>query len=282
MFVPPLAIYAIGWMIGIGLAPAMPQPWWAWLLLAALAAGGAWLVRRDPPMRQWAIAAALLGLGAARWVVAQPVYDASFIGSYNDKGEVTLEGVVIGEPDVRDTYVNLRVAADTLLGKDARSVVPVQGTALVQVPRFPAIAYGQRIRANGDLQTPPVFDDFSYADYLARQGVYSLLRQGRAAVINGEGGDKPRPYQWQVAIFKPIFAFKTLALAAIARTFPEPQGSLLSGILLGVEFGISQSLKDAIRATGTSHIVAISGNKCFLSPVTTCVAFPTTAHSSTL
>lgn len=257
MFVPPLAIYVIGWMIGIGLAPVMPQPWWAWLLLAALAAGGAWLARRDQTIRNFAIAAALLGLGAARWVVAQPVYDASFIGSYNDKGKATLEGVVIGEPDARDTYVNLRVAADTLLVKEAQSVVAVQGTVLVQVPRFPAIAYGRRIRANGDLQTPPVYDDFSYADYLARQGVYSILRRARASVINP--GRLPFWLQWQIAIFQPIYNFKSAALAAIARTFPEPQGSLLTGILLGVDANVSPSLQEAFRTTGTSHILAISG-----------------------
>ena len=49
------------------------------------------------------------------------------------------------------------------------------------------------------------------------------------------------------------------ALATIVRIFPEPQGSLLSGILLGVESGIPDSLKEDFRKAGASHIVAISG-----------------------
>lgn len=257
-YFPPLAIYVLGWLIGIGLAPGVPQPLWAWLLLSALAAAGAWLARRDPTIRNLAIAAVLLGLGAARWVVAQPTYDDSFIATYNDTGEATLEGVVIGEPDVRDTYVNLRLAADTLLLVDAAAPISVRGLALVQAPRYPAIQYGDRVRAFGDLQTPPTFEDFSYADYLARQGVYSILRRANATVIVG-AGLAPAPYEWQIAIFKPIYALKTRALTAIAGTFPEPQGSLLSGILLGVETGIPDSLKNAFRVTGTSHIVAISG-----------------------
>ncbi len=257
-YLPPLALYTLGWLIGIGLAPGVPQPWWAWLLLSALAAAGAWLARRDQTIRNLAIAAVLLGLGAARWVVAQPTYDDSFIATYNDTGEAALEGVVIGEPDVRDTYVNLRLAADTLLLADAAAPLAVRGLVLVQAPRYPAIQYGDRVRAYGDLQTPPTFEDFSYADYLARQGVYSILRRANANVIE-QGEDKPRPYEWQIAIFKPIYALKAHALAAIAATFPEPQGSLLSGILLGVESGIPDSLKNAFRVTGTSHIVAISG-----------------------
>jgi competence protein ComEC len=58
-----------------------------------------------------------------------------------------------------------------------------------------------------------------------------------------------------------LFAFKVHAKNVIARTLgvPEPQASLLTGILLGDDSGIPKSVQDAFRTTGTSHIVAISG-----------------------
>jgi competence protein ComEC len=265
-YFPPLAIYTIGWLIGIGIAPLVPQPLWAWGLLSGAGAGGAWLARRDPGMRNFALAVVMLGLGAIRWGWAQPVYDESFVGTYNDKGFVTFEGVVIDEPDTRDTYVNLRVAIDTLLPDGATQPVAAHGVVLAQVQPFPAFQYGDRLRVSGELQTPPVFEDFSYADYLARQGVYSLVRRARADPISNSPILRLRSGQvfdpllnFQITIFKPLFAFKARALAAIAAVFPEPQGALLSGILLGVETGIPESLKDAFRKTGTSHIVAISG-----------------------
>jgi competence protein ComEC len=40
---------------------------------------------------------------------------------------------------------------------------------------------------------------------------------------------------------------------------PEPQASLLAGILLGEGSGMPKSVQDAFRTTGTSHIIAISG-----------------------
>jgi competence protein ComEC len=160
---------------------------------------------------------------------------------------------------VRDTYVNLRVEADTLLIEGAQSAISIKGPVLVQVPRFPAFNYGDRIRAHGILQSPPEFEDFSYTDYLARQGIYSILRRATATPISNSLNPPNRILSFELTLFHPLYALKARALTAIAQTFPEPQGSLLSGILLGVETGIPDSLKDAFRKTGTSHIVAISG-----------------------
>jgi competence protein ComEC len=45
----------------------------------------------------------------------------------------------------------------------------------------------------------------------------------------------------------------------VESPFPEPEASLLSGILLGIESGISPQIREAFNATGTTHIIAISG-----------------------
>ncbi|MBI3243103.1 MAG: ComEC/Rec2 family competence protein [Chloroflexi bacterium] len=257
-YFPPLAIFILGWLVGIGLAPSLNWPWPAWLGVSAAGLAAAVITRHHLNWRNVAVAVVMFGLGAARWVWAQPAFDKTFIATYNNAGEATIEGIVIDEPDVRDTYVNLRIEVDTLQLKDSDSSLQVHGTVLAQVPRFPAFNYGDRIRAFGVLESPPVFEDFSYADYLARQGVYSLLRRATAETITNTPITDPL-ISLQLAIFKPLFAFKARALAAIAATFPEPQGSLLSGILLGVDSGIPESLQEAFRKTGTSHIVAISG-----------------------
>ena len=56
-----------------------------------------------------------------------------------------------------------------------------------------------------------------------------------------------------------LYAFKAHAKNVIAQILPEPQASLLTGILLGDDAGVPQSLQEAFRVTGTSHIIAISG-----------------------
>lgn len=48
-------------------------------------------------------------------------------------------------------------------------------------------------------------------------------------------------------------------LQGLRSAFPEPQGSLARGLILGNDFGFSRGLMDSFIATGTAHIVAVSG-----------------------
>ncbi|MBI3361895.1 MAG: DUF4131 domain-containing protein [Chloroflexi bacterium] len=257
-----LVYLGLAWLGGIALGRYVSQPIWAWLALAALSVFGLVVTRDDRRVRIPLICALALSLGAARYQSAQPTPgDPAFIATYNDRGDVTLEGVVVGEPDIRERHVNLRLRVDTLLTHgDDDTLRRVRGLILVQAPRFPVYSYGDRLRVFGALETPTEGEDFSYREFLARQGVYSLLRFGRTTLIAPRQCQPRAAWDWNCnPFFQAIFDFKAKALAVVAAIFPEPQASLLSGILLGVEYGIPQSLKDAFSATGTSHIVAISG-----------------------
>jgi competence protein ComEC len=44
----------------------------------------------------------------------------------------------------------------------------------------------------------------------------------------------------------------------ITQIPPEPQASLLNGILLGDDSGLPADVQYEFRATGTTHIIAIS------------------------
>jgi competence protein ComEC len=60
-------------------------------------------------------------------------------------------------------------------------------------------------------------------------------------------------------VYGRIYDLKRSALRVIYKIYPDPEASLLAGILLGVESGIPEPVKQAFKATGTSHIIAISG-----------------------
>ena len=60
-------------------------------------------------------------------------------------------------------------------------------------------------------------------------------------------------------ILTAIYDFRDRAYAVTQQILPEPQASLLSGILLGVDAGLPASVQEDFRLTGTSHIIAISG-----------------------
>ena len=265
----------LAWHAGIALGARIQLAAHIWLLLALIGAIGAMLAREDVRLRLWLLAAMMAVLGAARWQAAQPdLADTTFLAHYNNRGQVVLEGVVIDEPDVRDNHTNLRVRSDSLLLPDAADSIAVHGLVLARAPRFAALAYGDRVQISGALETPPVFEDFNYADYLARTGVYSTVRGSNTVRITPEvlvrcpqdvpalAGEGALRTWFRCRVFdagRYVFRFKAQALVAIARIFPEPQSALLSGILLGVEGGIPESLEEDFRRTGTSHIVAISG-----------------------
>ncbi|MDA8216677.1 MAG: DNA internalization-related competence protein ComEC/Rec2, partial [Dehalococcoidales bacterium] len=127
---------------------------------------------------------------------------------------------------------------------------PAEGTALVFLPRFPEFRSGDTVTLTGDLETPPDFAAFSYRAYLARRGIYSLLRYPRARLVSRTEDEGP------LAI---IAGVRGRLHESIARILPEPQGALAGGLLLGARTRIPDDVVAAFQTTGTSHILAISG-----------------------
>jgi len=245
-----LAYLGSAWLLGIYLASVLQVPeeliWLATVLPTAVVI----LWRRERPIRLAGACCLALLLGALRFTVsATPQnFDAGQLAYYNDRGWVKIEGVVSGEADVRDTYTNLRVAAVKIeVGGQEREV---RGTVLVRAPRYPEYDYGDELEIEGSLETPPELEDFSYREYLARQGVYSILWRPQITLIDRGQVSAPR---------RALLAFKRRAQRVIALILHEPQAALLTGILLGVETGIPADLMESFSATGTTHIIAISG-----------------------
>jgi competence protein ComEC len=244
-------------LAGIALARWLDPPLPVLGLLAVPALAALLLYRRERAPRLVTLCALALLAGGARLLWATPHFGPDDLAYYNDSGKVRLVGVVADEPDVRDTYQNLRLHAESLAmvssdgdaepGEDERSV---KGLVLVRAPRYPERAYGERLAVSGELETPPVFEGFDYRDYLARQGVYSTIRRPGIELIEAGQGS---PF-WAA-----LYAFKAQAGETIAQILPEPYAALLTGILLGVEAGIPRELYERFNATGTSHIIVISG-----------------------
>ncbi len=240
----------ICWFVGLLLASGLSLSLAGWLAVIGGGGAGIAIMTWWRSQKRWLLAGIVaMGLGGARYVTAVPALNNSHIAYYNDADKLTLAGLVVDEPDVRDRFVNLRVRVDSLTLPDG-TPQPVTGDILVRTFRFPIIAYGTRLELQGRLETPPEWEDFSYKDYLARQNIYSLLNTPHVTILaEGEGS----------LLYHAIFAFKAQAQAAVNRLVPDPQAALLSGILLGNDNGIAPDLAEAFRITGLTHIIAISG-----------------------
>ena len=245
----PLVAFTMAWALGIVLAQAalFSQVWLLLALPTALVLHFGWQDDTRARLAVWALLGLLLGAG--RFLLVRSAIDEQHVARYNGADIITVTGVVVGEPDRRTLYTNLRVAAEEVSFAGGETF-PVHGQVLVKASVYTPAFYGDRIRARGALETPPAFEGFSYREYLARQHIYSLLRRADVVVLEAHQANR---------LLETLFRFKAHALHTLLAVLPEPQASLLAGILLGVESGIPQDLNDAFSATGTSHIVAISG-----------------------
>jgi hypothetical protein len=160
-----------------------------------------------------------ISLGAIRYIIAQPVIDPSFVSYYNNQTtELILDGVLVDQPDRRETYTNVRLRIEQLSLKGDNNFIPVHGLLLARISPNTAFRYGDRIRLQGHLETPPENEDFSYRDYLASQRIYSYIAFPTASVLqNGQGS----------VIMSTLYSFQQRALDVVYRLFPDPEASLI-------------------------------------------------------
>lgn len=158
--------------------------------------------------------------------------------------KVSLIGVVCVPPDVRITSVRLTVCAENL-GEKA-----VQGKVLLKTTHFPAIHYGDRIKAYGSLEIPFETADFSYKNYLAKDGIYATMPWAQVDLLATGGGN-------------PVLRFLLVVRGRFEENLksiiPQPESGFAAGILLGARGQMSDRLELYFQRAGLSHLLALSG-----------------------
>ncbi len=198
-----------------------------------------------------AIACIALGAGVVRTDFATQKSDPTLDGLIGKN--ITLEGVVFAEPDVRDNAVRLYVRTDTSVYQHATS--SVSAGVLIAAPAHAEIAYGDRIRATGKLELPEAFDtglgrQFDYPLYLAKDGI---LYELSFAKVERTGKNEGNPVQAAAIWMKQKF------LEGLRLALPEPESGLAGGITVGDKRGPGTELSNIFRTTGLVHIVVLSG-----------------------
>lgn len=241
-------VYAgIAWLVGLWLSHAACIPARFWLLVGLAMTVGALLLRRRPVVMVLVCAAALCFAGW-RYQSSLPRIGDAHLARYNDQEVVTVQGLVAGEPEPYNGRWRARIEAQAVW--HPRGYAAAVGDLVAVLPAYPVVHDGDLVRVRGELVTPPVWDDFSYKDYLARQGVHSVLQYPSLEVLSRA---ERRDFRWA------LNALRTRAEATIGALLPEPEASLLSGILLNRDGGIPDDVLNDFRVTGTAHIIAISG-----------------------
>ena len=250
-----LILIAVAWTLAVSLARSLLRfdlsIWLVCIIVAAALAAK----YRSHRCRWFAFALVAFAAGGARQSL---VPQSSDIAQYNGNTGALI-GIIVREPDIRDNRILLRVEAESIFV--SRETVQTSGQVLVETFVTADVRYGDRIRATGSLGIPAAGDTFSYADYLGRQGIFSMMSFAGVEVI-GSGYGSP--------FYAAILNLKQTVQNSIAQALPEPHAGLLTGILLGNERGISPELAQAFNRVGAAHIVAISGfNMIVISSIIT-------------
>lgn len=156
--------------------------------------------------------------------------------------ETTFIGTVIQEPDIRENSTKL-----TLTEAKPRSI---QGKILVTTNRYPEYHYGDKLKIAGKLQSPQKFPDFNYRNYLAKDGIYSVIYHPKVELMEKNQGN---------FIYAKILQFKNKLRESIEQNLSPPQGSILGAMILGDKKKMSEELKGKLNVAGVRHITAISG-----------------------
>ena len=253
----PLMWFSLAFLGGIVLASLVALSIWVWISLTVFAIVLLFLSQvfapRLPasfPLHPFAfVLLCALCLGAARYQISVPRFNAFHIAFYNDRDyDLVITGMLVEPPDYRDNYTNLRLKVSGVDTGDRE--LPVSGLLLARVSNNQVFHYGDILRLRGKLKTPPENEDFSYRDYLAAQHIHSYMPTAEVTVLPGRRGN---------VFSRALYALKEKALSNIYRLFPDPESSLMAGILLGVDTGLTNDLQQAFKDTGTAHIIAISG-----------------------
>ena len=215
--------------------------------------GNQWAVFHDRPRVSplaWGVLLMAFSIGYLRYQTARVAITREQIGWYNNSGQVTLVGKVTAPPVKGDRISQVRLQVQQLFRMGGQEITPIHGMVLLWVPKDADYAYGDLLQAEGKLITPFEDAEFSYKDYLARQGIFSLVPYPKVMVVQKNAGNP---------VLSMIYSLREKAHQILRQLFPMPEASVLAGILLGIQSDIPDYLYQAYQASGTAHVLVISG-----------------------
>ncbi len=185
-------------------------------------------------------------LGSWRMILAEHSIPQVFLKDV--ASTVSYEGVVVADPDIRETSQRVTVA---VRNEDK------QVRVLAVTPLYPALSYGDRVRIAGELAYPEPFATlggrvFDYPAYLRKDDILLLVPQAEVELLDVS---VPRSMYLLRALFDARKAFA----GGVARAIPEPAASLAMGMLVGGKQGLGKELLEAFTLSGLLPIVVLSG-----------------------
>ena len=135
-----------------------------------------------------------------------------------------------------------RISSEPLLQGGSQSFK--MGKIRVKTKQYPKYEYGQKVLISGSLQRRMI--NKWYSRFSLMYPVVKLVEPKKAKIMGLRWKD------W-------IYIVRRQIEGVYNRNIPEPEASLLAGIVLGVKRGLNRQFWEALQKTSTLHIVVASG-----------------------
>jgi competence protein ComEC len=121
--------------------------------------------------------------------------------------------------------------------------------------RPPPLEAGDRVTVSGTLVLP----EGPFGDYLLHRGYPASIQVGQVRMR----GPPSNP------LMRVAGGVRSALRGSVERVFPQPQAGLLMGLALGDTSRLDAGVEEDFRATGLSHLTAVSGENVamFLAPI---------------
>lgn len=187
-------------------------------------------------------------LGGIRFQSALPVFSQDYLLWYISNTPITLTGVIKSDPYKTNNITTAVIRSESIEIEGEK--VKVKGDLSLLLPAGFNIQYGDRLTLTGLIKQTYRADSLPITSRSAQQKLFVGMAFPDVQIISYGNGNKIMDF---------LYRFRERAQATIYNLMPFPESSVLSGILLGIESGIPDYLWNAYRASGTIHIIAISG-----------------------
>jgi len=244
----PLLYISAAFLTGLLIGPLSAWPKWMLAVPAPLFLCAIFIPGHRKVLTIAAVCLLALAGGALRYQSSLHTLDNTMLQYYNGRGDTKVTGTIDSYPQVKGSSLEFKFSASEI--SVSGNVTSISGNALVLVPFYSQLHYGDRLELYGKPGTPQQFEDFDYEGFLANQGINSVIYYPRSVLLDAGGGIAPMAW---------IYGLRERLAASLSACLPEPQGSLASAILLGLRGSLPDSLLQSFYATGTTHLIAISG-----------------------
>ncbi|MCL5795815.1 MAG: ComEC family competence protein [Patescibacteria group bacterium] len=163
--------------------------------------------------------------------------------------EVEFVGHIVEEPIILRDKNQLVVKIEEVAEQKLTTLTGQK--VLVENSLYPIFNYGDKVKASGILTKPQNYDTFNYQKYLMKDKIFLVITDNtNVELINLEDRKDIKYY---------LYKIKNSFKSRLEKIFSEPYSSLASGLIIGAKNNFSPQLKNDMNATGTTHIVVISG-----------------------